>query len=272
MPNLEVPLSAGAVRAPSPRPIRTLTVDDEPIARLGLRREIERDAELSLVGECSHGQEAVDAIRQLRPELVVLDLQLPGLDGFGVVEAIGAERMPALIFATAYDQYALRAFDAHALDYVLKPFDSERMQRALARAKQQIRYQDLQDLSSRLRAAIDGVRGAPGLERIVVKHAGRITFLNVDEVDWIEAADNYVQLHAGGTTHLVHGTLAKLEARLAPQRFLRVHRSTIVNVSRIQALEPLSHGEYRILLRDGTSLTSGRTYRERLDRLVTSSF
>jgi two-component system LytT family response regulator len=150
----------------------------------------------------------VDAIRQLRPELVVLDLQLPGLDGFGVVEAIGAERMPALIFATAYDRYALRAFDAHALDYLLKPFDSERMQRALARAKKQIRYQDLQDVSTRLRAAIDGVRGSPGLGRIVVKSAGRITFLNVDEIDWIEAFDNYVQLHAAGTSHLVHGTLA----------------------------------------------------------------
>ena len=145
------------------------------------------------------------------------------------------------------------------------------MQRALARAKKQIRYQDLQDLSARLRAAIDGVRGSTGLERIVVKDAGRITFLNVDEIDWIEAADNYVQLHAGGASHLVHGTLTKLEARLAPAQFLRVHRSPIVNVSRIQALEPLSHGEYRIVLRDGTDLVSGRTYRERLDRLVTSS-
>jgi two-component system LytT family response regulator len=252
--------------------IRTLTVDDERVARLGLRREIERDPELTLVAECAHGREAVDAIVALRPELVVLDLQLPELDGFGVVQAVGADRMPTLIFATAYDQYALRAFEAHALDYVLKPFDSERMQKALARAKKQIRATNLDHLGERLQALIDGARRPEGLQRIVVRNAGRISFLNVDEIDWAEAADNYVQLHVAQDTHLVHGTLTKLEASLNQDQFLRVHRAVIVNVSRIQALEPLPHGEYNIVLSNGTTLTSGRTYRERLSRLVAKSF
>ncbi|HTV19941.1 MAG TPA: LytTR family DNA-binding domain-containing protein, partial [Polyangiaceae bacterium] len=249
-----------------------LTVDDESVARLGLRREIELDAELKLVGECCDGREAVDAILSLRPELVVLDLQLPELDGFGVVEAVGPERMPTLIFATAYDQHALRAFEAHALDYVLKPFDSERMQKALARAKQQIRSTHLEHLGERLEALIARARRPEGLHRIVVKNAGRISFLNVNEIDWAEAADNYVQLHVGKEAHLVHGTLSKLEASLDPERFLRVHRSALVNVARVVALEPLLHGEYAIVLSTGATLTSGRTYRERLERLIARSF
>jgi two-component system LytT family response regulator len=253
-------------------PLRALTVDDEPIARLGLRREIERDAELMLVGECSHGREAIEAIRALRPDLVVLDLQLPGLDGFGVVEAIGAEHMPALIFATAYDQHALRAFEAQAIDYVLKPFDSERMQRALLRAKRQIQSQNLDNLSGRLQAVLERVRRPAALQRIVVKHAGRISFVNVAEVDFIDAADNYVQLHVGRETHLVLGTMAKLEASLSPEQFLRVHRSAIVNLARIAALEPLQHGQYRIKLLNGAELTSGRTYRARMEQLIANAF
>jgi len=252
--------------------IRALTVDDEPVARLGLRREIERDGELTLVAECQHGREAVEAIRALQPQLVVLDLQLPELDGFGVVEAVGVERMPTLIFATAYDQHALRAFEAQAIDYVLKPFDSERMQRALARAKKQIQIQSWGDLSERLQAVLDSARRPPGLQRIVVKNAGRISFLNVDEIDWIEAADNYVQIHVARDTFLVHGTLAKLEASLNADKFVRVHRSAIVSLARIQALQPLQHGEYRILLQNGAELTSGRTYRERLEHLLANSF
>lgn len=262
--------------------IRALTVDDEPIARLGLRREIERDGELTLVAECAHGREAVEAIRTLQPDLVVLDLQLPELDGFGVVNEVGVEQMPALIFATAYDQHALRAFEAHAIDYVLKPFDSARMQNALARAKKQIQSRGLVQLSERLRQLLDGerpqserpqsVRPSRPLERIVVKHAGRISFLNVSEVDWIEAADNYVQLHAGRDTHLVLGTLSRLEASLSSEQFLRVHRSAMVNLARIASLQPLLHGEYRIQLVTGAELTSGRTYRARLEQLISSSF
>jgi two-component system LytT family response regulator len=253
-------------------PIRVVTVDDEPLARLGLRRAVERDADFTLVAECAHGLEAVDTVRSLRPDLLVLDLQLPGLDGFGVVEAVGADHMPALIFATAFDEHALRAFDAHALDYVLKPFDGDRLQRALDRAKKLVRLRQLDRLGESLRAALEAAQRPGGLERIVLKSAGRISFLSVDEIDWIEAADNYVQLHAGRETHLVHGTLGKLEASLDPEKFLRVHRSVIVNLARIRTLEPLFHGEYRIVLDSGDEVTSGRTYRDRLERLVKNAF
>jgi two-component system, LytTR family, response regulator len=242
-------------------PIRVVTVDDEPLARLGLRRAVERDADFRLVKECAHGLEAVDAVRSLRPDLLVLDLQLPGLDGFGVVEAVGADHMPALIFATAFDEHALRAFDAQALDYVLKPFDGDRLQKALDRAKAMVRLRQLDRLGESLRAALAAAQRPGGVERIVVKSAG-----------WIEAADNYVQLHVGRETHLVLGTLAKLEASLTPEKFLRVHRSAIVNVTRIRTIEPLFHGEYRIVLASGDEVTSGRTYRDRLERLVTNAF
>jgi two-component system, LytTR family, response regulator len=253
-------------------PIRVVTVDDEPLARLGLRRAIERDADFRLVKECAHGLEAVDAVRSLRPDLLVLDLQLPGLDGFGVVEAVGADHMPALIFATAFDEHALRAFDAQALDYVLKPFDGDRLQKALDRAKALVRLRQLDRLGESLRAALAAAQHPGGIERIVVKSAGRISFASVDEIDWIEAADNYVQLHVGRATHLVLGTLAKLEASLSAEKFLRVHRSAIVNVTRIRTIEPLFHGEYRIVLESGDEVTSGRTYRERLERLVSNAF
>jgi len=249
-----------------------VTVDDEPLARLGLRRAVERDADFTLVAECAHGLEAVETVRTLRPELLVLDLQLPGLDGFGVVEALTAEHMPALIFATAFDEHALRAFDAHAIDYVLKPFDGDRLQRALDRAKTLIRLRQLDRLGESLRAALATARRPSALERIVVKSAGRISFLSVDEIDWMDAADNYVQLHVARETHLVHGTLGKLEASLDPEKFLRVHRSAIVNLARIRTLEPLFHGEYRIVLESGDEVTSGRTYRHRLERLVKNAF
>lgn len=257
--------------------IRVVTVDDEPLARLGLRRAVERDPDFTLVAECAHGLEAVAAVRSTRPDLLILDLQLPGLDGFGVVEAVAAEalaseQMPALIFATAFDEHALRAFDAHALDYVLKPFDSERLQRALDRAKALIRLRQLDRLGESLRAALEGPHRPGRLARIVVKQSGRVSFVSVDEIDWIEAADNYVQLHVARETHLVHGTLARLEASLEPDDFLRVHRSVIVNVRRIRSLEPLFHGEYRILLESGEEVTSGRTYRDKLERLLTNSF
>lgn len=257
--------------------IRVVTVDDEPLARLGLRRAVERDPDFTLVAECAHGLEAVDAVRSSRPDLLILDLQLPGLDGFGVVEALAAEalaseQMPALIFATAFDEHALRAFDAQALDYVLKPFDGDRLQRALDRAKTLVRLRQLDRLGGSQRAGREAAQRHGGLERIVVKRGGRISFSRVDEIDWIEAADNYVQLHVGRETHLVHGTLAKLEASLDPERFLRVHRSAIVNLTRIRALEPLFHGEYRIVLESGDEVTSGRTYRDRLERLVKNAF
>lgn len=259
--------------------IRAIIVDDEPFARLGLRRELTSDDDIEVIAECANGREAVKAIKEQQPDLVFLDLKMPELDGLGVVETVGIEEMPTLVFVTAYDEFALKAFEIHALDYVLKPFDSERLQKALRRAKQQINRERPHQFSARLRAFLEDAQSAINeappqkfLERVVVKSTGKIFFLKVEEIDWMEAADNYVLLHIGKKSHLVHGTMSKLEGHLNPEKFLRVHRSTIVNVARIKELHPLFHGEYVILLNDGTKLTSSRGYRDKLQRLLENSF
>lgn len=260
--------------------IRALIVDDEPIARKGVRRELEHDPDVEVAGECTNGRDAVAFIRERAPDLVFLDLQMPELDGFGVVEQVGVERMPVVVFVTAFDEFALKAFELHALDYVLKPFNGERFRKALRRAKAQARRGGAAGLDERLLAALrDAGRAAPAgeerepyLDRVVVKSGGRIFFLSVAEIDWIEAADNYVRLHAGRESHLVQGALGRLEGRLDPKLFLRVHRSTIVNVTRIKELQPLFHGEYAIKLAGGGELTSSRGYRDRLQRLLENAF
>ena len=256
--------------------IRVLIVDDEPIARTGIRRELGRDPDTEVVGECTNGRDAVSFIRERAPDLVFLDLQMPELDGFGVVEQIGVERMPVVVFVTAFDEFALKAFELHALDYVLKPFNSERFQKALRRAKAQARRAGAAELSGRLLSLIEDAGRAQGrgpyLERVVVKTGGRIFFLSVAEIDWIEAADNYVRLHAGRESHLVQGALSRLESRLDPKLFLRVHRSAIVNVTRIKELQPLFHGEYAIKLAGGKELTSSRGYRDKLQQLLETAF
>ncbi|HEY9285241.1 MAG TPA: LytTR family DNA-binding domain-containing protein [Pyrinomonadaceae bacterium] len=256
--------------------IRALVVDDEPIARKGVRRELERDAEVEIVGECANGRDAVAFIRERRPDLVFLDLQMPELDGFGVVEQVGVELMPTVVFVTAFDEFALKAFELHALDYVLKPFHSERFRMALRRAKAQARQARAAELDARLVALLRDAGRAGGraayLERVVVKSGGRVFFLGVAEIDWIEAAGNYVRLHAGRESHLVQGTMSRLEGRLDPNVFLRVHRSAIVNITRIRELHPLFHGEYAIKLAGGKELTSGRGYRDNLQRLLENAF
>ena len=256
--------------------IRALVVDDEPIARKGVRRELERDAEVEIVGECANGRDAVAFIRERRPDLVFLDLQMPELDGFGVVEQVGVGLMPTVVFVTAFDEFALKAFELHALDYVLKPFNSERFQTALRRAKAQARLSGAAGLDARLVSLLRDARGSEGrepyLERVVVKSGGRVFFLGVTEIDWIEAAGNYVRLHAGRESHLVQGTMSRLEGRLDPKLFVRVHRSTIVNITRIKELHPLFHGEYVIKLACGRELTSSRGYRDNLQRLLDNAF
>ena len=250
-------------------PIRALIVDDEPFARAGVRLQLKRAPDVEVVGECANGLEAVEAIERLAPDLVFLDVQMPELDGFGVVAAVGAERMPAVVFVTAFDEHALRAFEVHALDYLLKPIDDERFARALERARERLRDGGVREL----REALAGLAERPEpLERVAVKARGRVYFVEVADVDWIEAADNYVSLHVGRDTHLVQGTLSALERRLDPKRFLRVHRSAIVNLARVRELRPLFHGEYRIALADGTELTSGRSYRDALRRVVENPF
>jgi two-component system LytT family response regulator len=253
--------------------IQTLIVDDEPLAREGIRMLIEHDAEIAVIGECANGQQAVSAITKQMPDLIFLDIQMPEVSGFEVLEAIGAQRLPCVIFVTAYDKYALRAFEVHALDYLLKPFTSERFQRALERAKAQIKNHNDDQLNQRLVRLLEDIhKEKTYLERLVVKSAGRIFFLNVEEIDWIEAAENYVRLHAGRESHLIHGTMNKLASRLDPLRFLRIHRSTIINVRKIKELQPMFHGEYVVTLRDGTRLNSGRSYRRKLQSLLNDSF
>jgi two-component system, LytTR family, response regulator len=229
--------------------IRTMIVDDEPLARSSVSVLLRRDPDIEIVGECGSGRDAVTEIRDKKPDLLFLDVQMPECDGFDVVEMLGAELPPAIVFVTAYDQYALRAFEAGALDYVLKPFDNPRFERALGRAKEKV-----------LRS-----NEAPRrLERVAIKSTGQILFLNAGEIDWIEAADYYACLHVGPRTHLLRRSLAELEEDLDQSAFCRIHRSTIVNLSRVRMLTVDEEGEHEVLLMDGTKLKLSRRYTKQL--------
>lgn len=250
-------------------PIRALIIDDEPLAREGVRLHLEAEPDIEVVGEAGNGEEAVDRILELKPDMVFLDVQMPGIDGFGVVEAVGADSMPATIFVTAYDQFALKAFDAHAIDYLLKPYDAERFRRSMERVRTQIRGKKRAEVEDRLTALITELRGKREfLERIVVRSGGRILILRIDDIDWLEAASNYVRIHAGGRQYLLRETMTNLESRLDPTQFVRIHRSTIVRLDRIKELEPLFQGDYVLILEDGTRLTSSRGYRDRLQGML----
>lgn len=249
--------------------IRALIVDDEPLARERIRTLLTGEPEIEVVGECGDGHKAVAAIRRHAPDLLFLDVQMPELDGFGVLQELGAQHLPVVVFVTAYDKYALRAFEVHALDYLLKPFDRERFHKALTRARAQIQQQKSGQVSERILALLADLKGAPKhLERLVIKSGGRVFFLRTEEIGWIEAAGNYVRLHAGGEEHLLRETMSKLEEQLDPGKFLRIHRSTIVNLERIQELQPAFHGDYVVLLRDGTRLTLSRSYRDKLQEIL----
>jgi two-component system LytT family response regulator len=258
-------------------PLRVLIADDEPLGRQRLRALLEAEPDIEVVGECTDGPSAVTAIRQQRPDLLFLDVHMPELDGFGVLEAMGEDRPPGVIFVTAYDKYALRAFEVHALDYLLKPFDRERFLKTLERARAQIARPPTTGVNEQLRAWLAEMREQPDragkkyLDRVVIKSTSRVFFLRVEEIDWIEAAANYLKLHVGRESHLLRETMNGLEARLDPEKFLRIHRSTIVNIERIQELQPWFHGDYVVLLRDGTKLTLSRGYRQKLQDLFGST-
>jgi two-component system LytT family response regulator len=252
--------------------IRVLIVDDEPLARERIRDLLASASDVEIIGECSNGKEAVAAIREKAPDLLFLDVQMPHLDGFGVVGEVGIEQMPMTIFVTAYDRHALRAFEVHALDYLLKPFDAERFVKALERARSQLEHRQGK-MDQRLEALLSDVQTrAKPLERIMIKSSGRIFFLRIDEIDYIEAAGNYVRLHVGKEDHLLRETMSSLENRLDPRKFLRIHRSTIVNIESIQELQLLFHGEYAVILRNGTQLTLSRGYRDKLEEHFGHSF
>jgi len=249
-------------------PLRVLIVDDEPLGRQRLRALLEAEPDVAVIGECPDGPSAVAAIREQQPDLLFLDVCMPDLDGFGVLEAMGQDRPPGVIFVTAYDKYALRAFEVHALDYLLKPFDRERFQRALERARAQISQAQTAEVNEQLRVLLEESRpGKKYLDRLVIKSPSRVFFLRVEEIDWIEAAANYLRLHVGPEAHLLRETMNSLEGRLDPGKFLRIHRSTIVNIERIRELQPWFHGDYIVLLRDGTKLTLSRSYRQKLQEL-----
>jgi two-component system, LytTR family, response regulator len=264
--------------------IRTLIVDDEPLARQTLRCLLERDPEIEIAAECGDGVAALEALEHLAPELLFLDVQMPEMGGFEVLEEFGVERLPTVVFVTAYDRYAVRAFEVQALDYLLKPFDDERFARTLLRAKAQVRQREVKSLSQRLIALLETYehvppgqaepsadpQTAPGrLTRLMIKSAGRICFLNVDEIDWIEAADYYVQLHIGAKAHLLRETMNVLESRLDPDKFQRIHRSAIVNLDRIKELQPTASGDCRVILRDGAVLKLSRHRRAKIEAALT---
>ena len=251
--------------------LKVLIVDDEPLAREKIREMLRGDGEVEIAAECAGGQKAVASIQKFSPDLLFLDIQMPGMDGFDVLKAVPTQNMPYVIFVTAYDQYAVRAFEVYALDYLLKPFDRERFQKALERAKSMIRRDRSSSLSHGVLSLIEELKGGAKqqhLERLVIKNSGRVQLLKTQEIDWIEAEGNYVRVHAGKEAHLLRETISALETQLNPKKFMRVHRSTIVNLDRIKELQPWFHGEYRIILRDGTQLMLSRSYRDRLNEVL----
>jgi len=263
--------------------IRALIVDDEPAARDAIRSLLAGDADIHIVGECADGRTALRAIASTSPDLLFLDVQMPEMDGFTMLRQLEPERLPVVVFVTAFDQYALRAFDVHATDYLLKPFDDERFREAVSRAKQSVRAGQLGRLSEELRALLDGVAspaaasrpaapGGPYLKRLVIKSGGRVTLFNVRDIDWIEAEGDYVKIHVGKAWHLLRETMKRLEAQFDPARFVRIHRSTIVNVERIKELQPYFRGEYVVILQDGKSLKLSRGYKEHLESVLGRKF
>jgi len=250
-------------------PIRALVIDDEPLAREMIREMLEADPEAEIIGECANGHEAIAAIRSLSPDLIFLDIQMPELGGFEVLESFKGNGLPYIIFATAYDQYAVRAFEVHALDYLLKPFDQERFDTAWQRAKTQIREERLNQREQHILALLEELKAGPQyLERLVVKTEGRVFFLDVDAIQCIEAEGNYIRVYNGQKAYLLRDTISGLESQLDPKKFLRIHRSAIVRIDKIKELQPWFHGEYHVILENGKQLTLSRNYRANLQEAV----
>lgn len=250
--------------------IRTIIIDDEPVARLGIRRLLAADPDIAIAGEAGDGAEAVRMVTTVRPDLMLLDVQMPELNGFEVIEHLDPESMPVVVFVTAHDAFALQAFEAQALDYLLKPFDDDRFRAVLRRAKRQVRLTREGVLDHRLDALVklhDRRHGV--VERIMVKHGGAVFFQPVDEIDWIEAADYFSKLHVGKKVHLVSDTMASLEERLDPTVFMRVHRSAMVNLTRVRELRPDYRNRHVLVLANGDHVPLSRSRREQLEIALT---
>jgi two-component system, LytTR family, response regulator len=256
--------------------IRTIIVDDEPAARRGVRLLLDLDPSIEVVGEAGGGEEAFQLILRERPELAFLDVQMPALDGFEVLSRLGLAQAPVIVFVTAYDDYALRAFEVSAVDYLLKPFDDARFAAALQRAKDAVKNRRVETVDQRLNQLMSYLQTATAAplethDRILVKSSGEIFFLKAEEIDWIEAEGDYMKFHVAGKTHLMRETMARLEERLDAKRFIRIHRSTIVNIDRLRKLSPSFAGEYAVVLHDGTKLKLSRGYHERIATLLKQS-
>ena len=247
--------------------IRALIIDDEPLGRRGLLRFLKNDPEVEVVGECADGKSAVATILGKKPDLVFLDVQMPEMDGLGVVRVVGISRMPVTIFVTAYDRYALRAFEVNAIDYLLKPVGQERFSDALTRAKRRIAEKSQCDLNQNIKAMLERLRGKEYVEHLPVPQNGRIVLVRTKEIDWIEANGNYARLHVGVRTHEIRETLNALERKLDPREFLRIHRSTIVNVRAIKEMHPWFHGYHLVLLQNGQELRMSRYQNKIAQRL-----
>jgi two-component system LytT family response regulator len=255
--------------------VRTIIADDERLARQKLLILLDSEPQVKVVAECQNGRQAVSAIRSLRPDLLLLDIQMPDLDGFQVLSEIPPEEMPVVIFTSAYDQYAIRAFDASALDYLLKPFDQERLHHAMERARSELRKAGDREITSRILSLLSqvgsGALPAPRDQRLIIKAGGRVVFLDLDSIDWVEAAANYVRLNVGKEFYLFRETIGRMSERLDTNHFVRIHRSTIVNVRKIKELIPVNSGEYVVVLKSGRELSCSRGYRAALQGIVEKS-
>ena len=250
--------------------IRAILADDEPLIREFLRANLAREPDVRVVGECGDGDETVDAIRSRPADVVFLDVQMPGCDGFEVIRAVGAAQMPLVVFVTAFDDYAIQAFEVHAIDYRLKPFDEDRVARAVEQVRVRLVERNRGQLAERLEQMLQmqAAGKAGGARRIPVRCGQRIELLDAADIDWIEAESNYVTIHVGKRTHVIRETLGAVERRLDPTVFARVHRSYVVNLSRVTQLHPLFHGEYELVLSDGTRISTGRSYTHVVQRLL----
>jgi two-component system LytT family response regulator len=257
--------------------IRVLIVDDEPLARRGVRQLLETEKDFEIAGEAANGREAISLIHKLAPDLIFLDIQMPLIDGFSFVEKMGAANLPEIVFVTAYDEHAIRAFEINALDYLLKPIDPERFVKTLNRVRERIKDAQTKELNGKLTILFKSLESAKTkgeqetyLERIAVKKAEHITFVDVKDIDWISSEGNYVKLHTKNKIHLLRETMDGIERKLDPQKFLRLRRSTIVRIEQIKELHPLFNGEFVVILKDDTKLSSSRRYRQNLNQLLKS--
>jgi two-component system, LytTR family, response regulator len=254
-------------------PLTTLIVDDEPLAREGLRMLLARDPDIAVISEARNGREAVERIQSERPDLVFLDVQMPDLDGFGVIRELGGDQLPHIIFVTAHDKYAIQAFEINALDYLLKPVTADRFTKALERAKSRLLSPPLPQTNQRILSLLETIASPRKyLRRLAVRSGGKTMFVDVEDIEWMQAAENYVELHSDRSPQLLHVTMNTLERSLDPELFVRVHRSLIVNVSRVVELQPSLHGEYAITMASGVRLQSGRLYSDKVRALTANHF